>query len=494
MPSLPFSVRVPVLARRDALWWDVLFCSMALSGQLNTQGLLGSTMLPTEDIANDMLGGAGMEQWGWLSASYTVTAGLFVILGGRLGDRFSSKFLFVAGYLLMAVFNLALGFTSSVVPFDILRAFAGVGAALVAPNVVGLVAKQYPPGPKRTVVFGVLGAAGPVGFMLHGVLASLTVEYLSARWIFWLTAISCLIFAVLSIFVIPQDGTDPMAKLDPVGAFLGLSGMVLFNLAWNQAPVVGWHQPYVPTLLGVSLVLLVLFYVWERRKGDDALVPTRLFTKDVVATGIALWWGWMSFGIWLFYTINFVRNIRGYHNALALCVQMVTITPVGVIAPLMVIWLNRHVKPHWTLAASMCGFCIGSLLMGLTPAQQSLWPMLFPAEIIVIFGPDLSFASGALIIANAVPANMGGVAGGLVLCLTNFSLGLGLGVAGTLEVHTSQHGLDILQGYRSCFWFATCISFVGLIIVLCFVRVRGSDEAKEGRGGVKEGKGEEVPV
>ncbi|GAA6042943.1 hypothetical protein JCM8097_000011 [Rhodosporidiobolus ruineniae] len=449
--------KLPSLKQRDALWWDVLFILTTTSGQLNSQGNIGSVMVPTEDIAQDMLH-AGTEQYAWMNASYALTAGLFVILGGRLGDKYSAKLIFLSGYFLLFAFNLGLGFVSAAIPFDVLRALAGIGSAFIVPNAVALLARQYEPGLKRTVSFSILGALAPIGFQVHAAFASLVYERIGPRWIFWLEAIASAVFGLLGSIVIPQDQGDLSVPVDWIGTALGLSGLVLFNFAWNQAPVVGWQDPYVPTLLGVGLLLIVLFFLWERRQGERALLPTSMFTKDVVGVCLALWWGWMSFGIFLYYGISFVRDIRGFNQPLVICAQFVTLAPFGALAALCVVWLNSHVKGHWTLAIAMACFCIGNLLLGLMPGHQSFWAMLFPAEIVIVFGPfpqpDLSFASGALIIANSVPPSMAGIAGGLITLITNYSMSIGLGIAGTVEVYTNKNGQDVLQGYRSAFWFA----------------------------------------
>ncbi|GAA5942158.1 uncharacterized protein JCM15063_002022 [Sporobolomyces koalae] len=459
--------------KTGSVWWDVLFISTVTSAQFNAQGLIGSTMVPVESIATGMLDTRNEQEYAWMNASYALTAGLFVLVGGRLGDKYSSKTLFLLGYFLLFAFNLGIGFTSSPISFDILRAFAGIGAAFAVPNSIALLGKQYEPGIQRTIAFSSLGALAPIGFQVHAVFASLVAERVQVRWIFWLEAIFCALCGLIGFLVIPQDEFDRSIRIDWIGVSLGLAGMILFNFAWNQAPLVLWSTAYVPVLLGVGIALIVLFFLWERRQGDKALLPTMIFTKDVIGTCIALWFGWMSFGIFLFYTVSFIRDIRGFHQPLVICAQLATLAPLGALAALAVIWLtHRQVPGHWILAASCACFCIGNVLMGVTPRSQTFWAMVFPAEIIIVFGPDLSFASGALIIANSIPRSMLGVGGGLMNLITNYSISIGLGIAGTIEVYTNDRGRDVLKGYRAAFWFASCISFAGLLLVLAVVRVR----------------------
>jgi hypothetical protein len=238
-------------------------------------------------------------------------------------------------------------------------------------------------------------------------------------------AIACAVFAILGLVVLPSGGGDLSKRFDWVGASLGTVGMTLVCFAWNQAPLVGWEEPYVYALLVVGLVFLGAFVLWEGRMGEAGLVPLSIFTKEVLLVLLALWWGWMSFGTFLFYTSAFIRDVRGFHQPLVITAQMATLVPFGATAALALIWLFPRVAGHWLLAASLLAFTLGNLLMALAPANQSFWAMIFPAELLVVFGPDLSYASGALIIANSTSDSLQGVAAGLTLLIVNYSMSIG---------------------------------------------------------------------
>jgi hypothetical protein len=95
----------------------------------------------------------------------------------------------------------------------------------------------------------------------------------------------------------------------------------------------------------------------------------------------------ISFGTFLFYTSSFVRDVRGFHQPLVISAQMMTLAPFGALAALAVIWLFPRVAGHWILAIALFAFFVGNLLMSLTPADQTFWAMIFPAEILIVFGP-----------------------------------------------------------------------------------------------------------
>lgn len=122
---------------------------------------------------------------------------------------------------------------------------------------------------------------------------------------------------------------------------------------------------------------------------------------------------------------------------------MSPLAPGGIFAALLVGVLFTRMEGHWILAIAMLSFCVGNLLMCLAPVHQTYWAMVFPATVLVVFGPgkhflnctlhvwlillsiDLSFASGSLIISNAVEHDLQGSAGGLVNTIVNYSLSIG---------------------------------------------------------------------
>lgn len=117
-------------------------------------------------------------------------------------------------------------------------------------------------------------------------------------------AILSAVIGVVGLYIIPSS---PRAfrnqSLDYVGALLLILTLGFFNFAWNQGPVVGWPVPYVYALLIVSVLFGIVFYFWERRMGDRALIPTEVLGKNSLLVYLCLWLGWMSFGLYALYLV-----------------------------------------------------------------------------------------------------------------------------------------------------------------------------------------------
>jgi hypothetical protein len=146
--------------------------------------------------------------------------------------------------------------------------------------------------------------------------------------------------------VLPADKrVQSTQRFDVVGTVLLALGLGLLNFAWNQGPVAGWSTIYVWIVLLVSALVFVLFVLWERRVGDQALIPTALMQKNNLLVFVSLWLGWMSLGIYWFYMfllcVSFVlstagahpffslRNVKGVDSTLSLAAHVLPVVPVG---------------------------------------------------------------------------------------------------------------------------------------------------------------------
>ena len=123
---------------------------------------------------------------------------------------------------------------------------------------------------------------------------------------------------------------------------------------------------------------------------------------------------------------------------------------------------------------SMCAFFIGTTLLATAPISQVYWAQAFVSIIIMPWGMDMSFPSATILLSSKVGKENQGVAMSLVNTVVNYSISVGLGLAGTVErsVH-SKHGdgREVLRGFRGAWYFGMGLSGVGVLIALSFVAV-----------------------
>ncbi|KAI6914629.1 MFS general substrate transporter [Hortaea werneckii] len=357
----------------------------------------------------------------WYPAAFSLTVGTFILPAGRLGDMYGHRNLYVIGFAWYAIWSVIAGVAvySGDVLFSIARAFQGIGCSLLVPNALAIVGCTYGASPKKNMIFALFGAAAPTGWVVGAVFSSIFAQLAWWPWGYWVLAFVCAGMIPLAYLIIPSDETHPVSirDFDFLGCVTGVSGLILFNFAWNQAAVVGWPTVYTYVLLIVGLLLLAAFAIVESRFSEHPLVPLNGFKGEAALALGVIAAGWGSFGIWVFYLWRFIENI----------------------------------------------------LIATAPVGQIYWAQTFVSIIIMPWGMDMSFPSGTIVLSNNTPRHDQGIASSLVNTTVNYSISLALGIAGTVVRNINPSGTDTLAGYRGAWYLGIGLDGLAVLIALYFV-------------------------
>lgn len=450
---------------------EVTFIVIICSAQFLTQCGLGQTIFPLHLIGQSF-GRQTPGQLSWYIAAYSLTVGTFILIAGRLGDMFGHKLLLIIGFSWYALWSLIAGlsvYSHAPIFFDACRALQGIGPAMLLPNSLAILGRTYPPGRKKEMAFSLFGAAAPGGAILGGAVSSLIAERSWWPWAYWCMAIVCCLAGSCAFFVIPSTAVKRTSdqSFDFWGSITGVAGLVLMNVAWNQAPVVGWGNPYVIVLLILGAILLVAFFMVEQ-KVTQPLVPFKALSGKAgfVLGCVAL--GWSSFGIWLLYLLQFMQVLRNV-TPLESAAQFAPTAVVGFIAAVVTGFLLSRVRTSYIMAVAMTSFCVGIILLATMPIEQTYWIQTFLSMLVTVWGMDMSFPAATVLLSNLVPKGQQGVAASLVSTVLNYSISIGLGIAGTVESQVSQGGTEVLRGYRGAWYAGIGLSGMGVLLSVCFI-------------------------
>jgi predicted MFS family arabinose efflux permease len=247
--------------------------------------------------------------------------------------------------------------------------------------------------------------------------------------------------------------------------------MILSNFAWNQAPGFGWQQPYIYVLLIIGILLFPVFFWIEIKVAKKPLIPFDALSTDVsfVLTCIAC--GWAAFGVWIYYFFQFLQQLRGDSPLLTMA-HLCPVAISGFIAAITTGHVISRVGPGPVMLISMLAFLTGSILVATMPINQIYWAQAFITTLIIPWGMDMSFPAGTLIMSNAVAKKHQGMAASLVNTVVNYSISIGVGVAGTVEIHVNNGGMtvaDELRGYRGAMYVSIGLSSLGVVTSLLFL-------------------------
>jgi MFS family permease len=248
----------------------------------------------------------------WVVTAYALAFGSLLLVGGRLGDMYSRKWVFITGLVGFAVSS-AIG--GAAVSFEMLvaaRTLQGAFGAILAPSALGTLVSTFQDPRERGRAFGVFGSVaaggGGVGLILGGVLT----QYLSWRWTLYIN----LVFAVIAVVgaLVYMRGSRPATRLrmDWPGAVLACAGLFLIVFGFSHAETAGWSDGLTVGSLVLGAVLFAVFVAAERRSSHP-LLPLRVILDrtrggSYVAVGLS---GIAVFGVFLFLTY-YLQEVKGY--------------------------------------------------------------------------------------------------------------------------------------------------------------------------------------
>lgn len=458
---------------------EISFVAVISFAQLLTQAGLGQAIAPLHIIGSD-LNTSNPGVLSWFAAGYSLSVGTFILLSGRAGDVFGHKKMFLTGFIWFAVWSIICGlarYRHSSVFFIIARVLQGIGPAIVLPNGLAILGRTYAPGSRKNIVFSIFGSTAPSGFNIGAAFASLLAQKAVWSWAYHLMGIICFCVSIAAFWLIPRDNLHDGGKridagwrvtlieLDFWASIVGITGLVLFNIAWNQAPVVGWNEAYIIVILVLSFVFMATFAYMEVKVSKYPLVPKEIFNREINLILGCIATGWASFGIWVYYGWLFLE-LQREETPLLVSAQFVPTTIAGIIAAGVVAVFLSRVGAGWIMCGAMLGFMLGNVFFSIAPVAQTYWALTFVAIAVAPFGMDMSFPAANVVISDYVPADKQGNAASLVNTILNYSISVGLGIAGTVEVQLNRGGTnqaDLLRGYRAAWRVGIGLAALGIV-------------------------------
>jgi EmrB/QacA subfamily drug resistance transporter len=248
----------------------------------------------------------------WVVTAYALAFGSLLLLGGRLGDIFSRKRIFITGLLGFALSS-ALG--GAAVSFGMLvaaRALQGAFGAILAPAALGTLVSTFRDPRERGRAFGIFGSVAAGGGAVGLILGGLLTQYLSWRWTLYVNLLFAVVTAAGALAYMQGSRPDSRPRMDWAGTVLASAGLFGLVYGFSQAESAGWAAARTIGSLAAGVLLLAAFVLAERRSAHP-LLPLRVIRDRargasylaVGVTGIAV------FGVFLFVTY-YLQQVKGY--------------------------------------------------------------------------------------------------------------------------------------------------------------------------------------
>jgi EmrB/QacA subfamily drug resistance transporter len=420
----------------------------------------------------------------WVVNGYALAFGGLLLLGGRAGDLFGRRRMFVAGILLFTVGSLAGGFATTSSWLVAARVAQGVGGAIVAPTALSLVADNFPEGKARNRAFGVYsavsGAGGAAGLLLGGVITN----YFSWRWVLFINLPIGLLLSLAAPRVLVAR-TGKQGRLDLPGAATVSAGMALLVYGLNRAATYGWTSAQTVVPLAVAAGLLATFLVIELQTSQP-LMPLRIFANRTRSASYAVRLALgATLGGLLFFLTQFLQNILGY-SPIKAGLAFLPIT-VGVIAGAqMTSRVVGRAGPRVPMMAGAAFAGVGLFWLSMITEHASYAISVLGPVVVFGFGLGLIFVSTTIAAVSGVRPNESGLSSALVNVGQQLGASLGLAVLGTIAARITTDQLAarptsaslphaVVAGYSVAFEVGAAVALAAFVIALVVARRRPQD-------------------
>jgi MFS family permease len=378
---------------------------------------------------------------------YTLVMAAFMITGGKIGAIIGRRRAFGIGLVVYGcgslVTALAPNLTVLIIGWSLLE---GLGAALIMPAIVALVAGNVPR-EGRAAAYGLIAAAGAVAVAAGPLIGGAVTTFASWRWVF---AGEVVIVVVILVFLRTVHDTPPEGRVafDGVGALLSVAGLAMTVFGVLRSGIWGWVRPKpgAPTVAGVSLVfwlllagLLVLgaLIEWEshrERSGREPLFRPSMFANRQMTGGLVMFGFQFFIQSGVFFTIPLFLSVVLELNALQTGVRLLPLSVALLVSAVAVPRVWPSASPRRVVRCGLLSMLVGTLLLvgGLDPGADAAI-VLVPMALMGLGIGALASQLGAVTV-SALPDSMSAEVGGLQNTFTNFGASLGTALVGAVLI------------------------------------------------------------
>jgi EmrB/QacA subfamily drug resistance transporter len=409
---------------------------------------------------------AGLE---WTVNAYTLTFAVLLLTGAALGDRFGRKRMFVIGMTIFTLASVLAALSEGIEMLVVARALQGLGAAIVTPLTLTILAREAPR-EKRGAILGAWGGIAGLAVAIGPVVGGAIVDGISWEWIFWINVPIGLITIPLALRHL-NESTGPNDHLDVVG--LLLSGAGLFLLVWGvvRSNTLGWGETEVLGTIVLGAILIVAFVWWENRT-PEPMLPLRFFENRAFAAtnlvSVAMYFG--MFGS-IFLLTQYLQTVLG-NSPLDAGIRMLAWTGVTMFVAPVAGAMSDRVGGGPLMAAGLGCQAIALAWIAIVAEADTGFGSLVLPFVLAGVGMGLFFAPVANVVLSAVRPEEEGQASGANNALREIGGVFGVAVLAAIFAHYGEFFPPeaFMDGFIPALWVGAGVLAFGTLAALAIPR------------------------
>jgi EmrB/QacA subfamily drug resistance transporter len=412
----------------------------------------------------------------WVLSAYALTFAGLLLLGGRAADLLGRRRLFMLGLAFFTLASLLCGLAWSDASLIGARAFQGVGAAVMTPTALSIIATTFEEGSERNKAFGIWGALGGIGGTAAWLVGGPLVDGLGWEWIFFINIpVGLLALALSPVLLRESRASVRRRSYDPAGALTITGALALLVYAVVEAPQTGWGDPRTILLFAASAALLAAFTLIESRH-HAPLVPLRVLRSRTLvgANTVMVLFGTVAFGVPFILTL-YAQQVLGY-SAVRFGLSSLPL-PLGAVVGSIVgqaIVLKLGFRPVAAVGMALMG-ASALLLTQVSVGGDYVNDMLLG---LAVAGPGigLAFVTASIAALAGVAERESGLASGLSNTCFQIGAALGVAIVSTVAVSRTEDYLvstagagplvGLTEGFQSAFLACAILAGIGVVAAL----------------------------
>ena len=429
----------------------------------------------------------------WVVTAYTLAFGSLLLVGGRIGDFFGRKTIFIVGLLGFAASSGLGGLVQNQGQLFAARAAQGVFGALLAPAVLSIISVTFLDPKERAKAFGVIGSISGGGAAIGLILGGTLTEYFSWRWCLGVNVPIAVVASLLAFKYLHESHAQGEHGFDIPSVLTSTAGLFALVYGFNRAATHGWTNSTTLTFFAASAVLLGAFIFIERR-AKHPLMPLHVIGERnrggaflgslVVGAGL--------FSMFLFLGL-YLQVVRGYtplHSGFAfLPFSVGIILTAGIVAQLLPKFGPKPLMVSGLVVASAALFFLAQI----TPTSD-YWKHIFPALIFMSSGMAFVFIPITTTALHGVGNRDAGVASAVLNTSQQIGGSLGTALLNTVAATATTSYIvshqkmgeaaklyGMVHGFTSSFKVGAALLLVGAFILGLLINI-GKESVVEHEG------------
>jgi EmrB/QacA subfamily drug resistance transporter len=436
-------------------------------------------------MARDL--GVGLSELEWIVTGYALTFASLMLTGGKLADLLGRRLIFVVGLVIFTGSSLACGLAESGDFLIGARVVQGVGAALMNPATLSIIAATFPPH-QRGMAIGIWAGVSALALAIGPLVGGLLTEHLDWSWIFFVN-IPVGIVAIVASFVLIPESKDESAeqRLDLPGLLTSAIGLFALTYGLIEANTYGWTSGRIIGSFVVAVVMLTAFVLLETHQRLPMLDLSLFRNGTFLGANLAvLLVALAMFGVFFFVSL-YMQGILGYSAVQAGAAFLPMTVLIILVAPIAGKTSDR-IGSRWLMTTGMLLVAAQLVSFSRLDEHSTFWNLL-PGLMVGGLGIALVMTPSAAAAVRALPVDKSGVGSAVLNAFRQVGGSMGIALLGAIMAH-QVGGLEgpavfsqperFVDGFSTALLVSAAIALAGAVVSAVLVRPHERHEEAPG--------------